>query len=106
MLPEIWSATDKVFCHLRPFLPFYPPHNPENQNFEKMKKNSRDIIILHMYTINDVWFLRYGVQQTQFSVILGHFLPFYLTKTLKNQNFKKLKNKPRDFTHFTPVHQK
>ena len=35
------------------FLPFYPPVNPENQNFEKMKKILEDIIILQMFTIND-----------------------------------------------------
>ena len=39
----------------------------------------------------EVWFLRYGVRQTEFFVILGHFLPFYpLTtwtiKILKNWN--------------------
>ena len=35
------------------FLPFYPPNNPKNQNFEKLKKRPGDIIILHMCTIND-----------------------------------------------------
>ena len=30
-----------------------PPNNPENQNFEKMKKTPEDIIILHKCTIND-----------------------------------------------------
>ena len=30
-----------------------PPKNPENQNFEKMKKPPGDIIILHKCTIND-----------------------------------------------------
>ena len=45
------------------FLPFYPPpsptlppygpKDPENQNFEKMKKALEDIIILQMFTIND-----------------------------------------------------
>ena len=34
-------------------LPFYPPNNPKNQNFEKMKKAPGDITILHMFTIND-----------------------------------------------------
>ena len=34
------------------FLPLYLPNNPENQNFEKMKKTPEDIIILHMSTIN------------------------------------------------------
>ena len=33
------------------FLPFYPPNNPEDQNFEKMKNISEDII-LHMCNIN------------------------------------------------------
>ena len=33
------------------FLPFHPPKMPKNQNFEKMKKMARDII-LHMFTKN------------------------------------------------------
>ena len=37
MVPEIWSATDKIFVILGRFLPFYFP-NPENQNFEKVNK--------------------------------------------------------------------
>ena len=33
---------------------FYPlPDNPENQQFDKLKIVPGDIIILHMYTIND-----------------------------------------------------
>ena len=40
------------FVILDHFLPFYPPDNPKNQNFEKMKKNPGDIIILHMCTTN------------------------------------------------------
>ena len=38
MVPEIWSATDKMFCHFGPFFcPFTPPppNNPKNQNFER-----------------------------------------------------------------------
>ena len=39
------------------FLPFYPPNNPKNQNFnnnkkKKKKKTPGDIIILHMCTKN------------------------------------------------------
>ena len=67
------------------FLPFYPapPNNAENLNFEKIKKASRDIIILHISTINkknemmyDSW---YGAQQTELFLILHqllHFLPW------------------------------
>ena len=50
MVPDIWSVTDRIFCH---FLPFYPPMDPEKQNFEKMKKTLEDIIILQMFTTND-----------------------------------------------------
>ena len=48
----------EFFLILDHFLPFYTPspnhpppprqsNNPENQNFEKMKKTTGDIIILH-----------------------------------------------------------
>ena len=40
----------------------------------------------------EVRFLRYGVRQAGFFVILGHFLPFKLPE---NQNFK-IKKTPRD----------
>ena len=55
MVPEIWSVTDRIFCDFGPFLAHLPPppNNPENQNFEKMKKLLGDIIILLMCTIND-----------------------------------------------------
>ena len=52
MVPEIWKATDKIFSHLGPVFGLLPPNNPENQNFEKMKKAPGDIIILHRWTIN------------------------------------------------------
>ena len=39
MVPEIQSETDRIFCHLGPFLAFQPPDNPENQNF-KIEKNA------------------------------------------------------------------
>ena len=37
------------------FWAFYPPDNPENQNFDKNEKNKTagDIIILHKCTTND-----------------------------------------------------
>ena len=42
----------EFFCHSGPVLPFYPPMDPENQNFKKIKKTPEDIIILQMCTIN------------------------------------------------------
>ena len=76
-------------------MPFYPPNNLENQNFEKMRKIVGDIIILHMCTINDhhviygSWDMECGRQNF---VILGNFLPFYPNNNLKNKNLEKMKN--------------
>ena len=47
MVPEIWSVTDRIFCHFGPFFALSPPNNSESQNFEKMKKHLR---ILSFYT--------------------------------------------------------
>ena len=40
MVPEIWSATNRIFCHFGPFFALLPPNKLKNQNFEKMKKNA------------------------------------------------------------------
>ena len=58
MVPEIWGATDRIFCHSKPFFallrpPPPPLMDPENQNFEKLKKTPEDIIILQVCTINN-----------------------------------------------------
>ena len=59
MVLEIWSATDRIFCHFGPFYALLPPNNPKNQNFEKMKETPADIIILHKYSVNDNYMM-YG----------------------------------------------
>ena len=70
-----------LLCHC---LHFYPPNNPENNNFEKMKKLYEDVTILYMCTKNhdhmlpEIW-----VQHTIFDS-LGLFLPFYPTINPKN----------------------
>ena len=48
---------DIFFPILDHYLPFHLPNNLENQKFEKMekKKPPRDIIILHKYTITDLY---------------------------------------------------
>ena len=61
---EIRSETE-FFVILGHFLPFYPSNDPENQNFEKMKRISGNTIHLHMCSINedhmmyDSWNIRY-----------------------------------------------
>ena len=62
-----------ILGHFWPFYPPLPHDNLENQNFEKLKKASRDIIILHMCTKNDMMYSSWGVE---FFLIFEHFLPF------------------------------
>ena len=64
-----------IFCHFT--LPHHlpPTNNPENQNFEKVKKNSwRQYHFTHVYhkwQSYDVWFLRYGAQQKKWHTEVG-----------------------------------
>ena len=44
--------TDRVFYYFGPFF-FDRPNNLKNQNFENMKKTTRDIIILILCNTND-----------------------------------------------------
>ena len=54
MVSEIRGEMDIIFCHFLPFFALLLPfNNPDNQNFEKMKKPPGDVITLHMCTIND-----------------------------------------------------
>ena len=74
MVPELPSAMDRFIGHFGPFFPFSPTNNPKNQNFEKIKKKNRYIIILHMCTINDNHMII-------MIVIMDNFLPYYPLKT-------------------------
>ena len=78
-----------IFYH---FLPFYRRNNPENQNFEKMRKKPWRS---YKREVCDVKFLRYEARQTKFFIILGHCLPFHTTDNPKNQKFKKMKKKTK-----------
>ena len=76
------------------------PDNPKNTKIEKLKKTLGDIIILYMCPRN-VNHIMYGSWDTErdrqiFFVTLDHFLPFYPSKNLNNQNFKELLKMPRD----------
>ena len=52
MVPEIWSATEKLFCHCGPIFAFFVPTTQKIKIIKKMKKAPGDIIILHMCTKN------------------------------------------------------
>ena len=89
-VPEIWKERFLSFWAI--FCPL-PPNNPENQ---KLKKKNSWIYhhftqMYHKWHSYDAWFLRYETWQTEFFVILGHFLSFYHTNNTKIQNLKKMK---------------
>ena len=71
----------EFFVIIDHFLPFYHPMDPENQNFENVKKTLEDIITLQMFTINDSHMI-YGFSDIEYNrqnvfVILDLILPFY-----------------------------
>ena len=99
MPPEIWSATDRSFCHFGPFfaLLLLTP------NFKTWKnlKTPGDIVYLHICTINEDMYGSWDIRcdRQSFFVILGHFLPFDPHNNPENQNFEKnekLKKLARD----------
>ena len=100
-VPEIWSRTDRIFCHSGPFFALFTlPWTQKIKILKKMKKkNTWRYYHIQMCTINDshdAWLLRYGVQQIGVFVILDHFLPFSPPNNLKNQNFDKMKKPSGD----------
>ena len=95
----------EFFVILDGLLPFYPPNNPKNQNFEKMKKFAVDIIIVHMCTKNHnnmvygSWDIEWDKQN--FLSIWTVFCPF-----TKRSKFWKNKTKPWRYYHFTQEYHK
>ena len=74
-----------------------------------MKKGSGDVIILHVCTKNHDHMM-YGSWDMEcdrqfFFVILGHFLPFYLTNNPNNQNLEKKKKQLEKLSFYTCVPQ-
>ena len=107
MVPQIWSATNRLFCHFGPFFAlFYNSTNLKNQNFKKMKKPLGDIIALHMYHKwkSYVWLLRYGTSDGQnFLSFWTIFCPFTLLTTQKIKILKKWKKYLEILSFFTSV---
>ena len=90
---EISSTTDKIICHFGLFFALLPLKIPKKQNLKNWKKMPGDIIILHMWSINDNHMI-YGSWVTEcdgqsflsFSDIFS-LLP---SNNPKNQNFEKM----------------
>ena len=87
MIPEIQSETDRIFCPYGSFFALLPSNNLENQNFEKMRKASGDIIFLNMCTKNyNHMTYAFWDMECHRNIIyichLGYFLHFYPTTDL------------------------
>ena len=80
------------FVILDHFLPFCPTIDPKIKTW----RNYHFTNVYHKWQSYQVWFLSYGVRQTEFFVIFNHFLPFYFPNNLENQNFEKMKLTPAD----------
>ena len=108
---DVWflryGVHQTIFCPSGPFFALLPLYEPIKSNFEKNEKKKiwryyHFTNVHHKRQSYDVWFLRYGVQRTQFFVILGYFLPFYPTNNSKKSKFwkngkKKKKKKKKIF---------
>ena len=82
--------------------------SPKIKIWNKFKKTSRYYPITHVYhkwRLHDVWFLRHKARQTEFFIILGHFLPFNLPNNLKNQNFEKMKKTSEHISFYNCIPQ-
>ena len=90
-----WDTQWNKHRHFEPFLPFYPFNNPENQNFEKMKNVSGDVIILQMCDKNHSHMM-YAFQDMEcnrqiFLSFWAIFSQFISLTTWKIKIFKKWK---------------
>ena len=79
-------------------------------HFFKKKEKHLEIALLYTHVPNDLdniiyssWYIECDRLK---SVILGHFLPFYPPKNLKDQNFEKNEKSCQRYYHFTHLHQK
>ena len=118
-----WRSYDiqsswNIRCNRQKFLSFWAIFCPFSRlttwkiEIFKLKKTPGDIIILHIFTINDNY-MKYGSwdmerSRQNFFVILDRFLYFYPPNNSKNQNFIKMKKKKKSwrYYHFTQVYQK
>ena len=115
MVPETSRITGRIFCHFGQFFTRLPP-NIKKIKIKKKWKQHLEIIsfsnLYHKWQPYDVWFLRYQAQQTEYFVILNHFLPFYSpppkkkNNILKNKILKKQKKNTWRYDHFTQMNQK
>ena len=104
MVPEIFSATGRIFCHFGPFFAlFYTPSSLTTQKIKILKKKKKHVetssfytsvpkIMIICYTVPEIWRVTDVIVLFHF----GLFFVLYPTNSPKNQNLKQMKKTPRD----------
>ena len=95
MIPEISSATDRIFCYFGQFFAHLPLKTPKIKTLKKWKKSLKIFFILHKCTKNQdhmlyfSWDMSHDICSCYFSfwTILALLPP----NSPKNENFKKMK---------------
>ena len=103
-VPEIWSATDRIFCHSGMLFVLLTSYGLRKPKFWKNKKTPGDIIILHKSTINDNHIMYASCDMNcHWQFFLSFWTVFCPFTPLTTQKIKILKTWNH---HFTQVHQK
>ena len=94
MVLEVWSATDRIFCHSGPFIALLPTYGPKKLKFWKNEKNTwryHFMNVYHKWQSYDVWFLRYKAWQNflSFWTVFCHFTSLTTRKIKILKNWKK-----------------
>ena len=71
LVPKIWSATDRIFCHFGPFFALLHPYGPRKSKFLKHENNTWTYYyhlthVQHRWQTYDIWFLRHWAWRTEF----------------------------------------
>ena len=104
MVPAIWSATDRIFCHFGQFLALFPPMDPEVKILKKWKKHLKILSFYKMFTINDSHmihgFSNMECNRQNFLSLWTVFCPFSPWQPEKSK-FLRTEKKPWRYHQFT-----
>ena len=97
MVPENGARQTEFLSFWTSFCLFTPLTTQKTKILKKWKKR---LEILSLYKGSrksyNVWFLRHGARQTEFFLILDHFLPFCTLNNPKSRHFVKMEKRPGD----------